>query len=132
MEGNNLIFVYGSLRQNHVNHHLLVDARYYGLCTTREKYAMYVVSGYPYVTSSENRYPIVGELYGIDEETLHTLDKMEGHPRYYVRRETTVIQGNTEYTAWMYFRDPYGTLMTSGDINDGCSPGSQNRKAQEG
>lgn len=119
MERNNLIFVYGSLRQNHVNHHLLEKARPYGNCTTKENFAMYVVSGYPYVTSSESRYPIVGELYGVNDEILHQLDKMEGHPRYYVRRETVVVQGDTEYTAWMYFRDPYGTLMKDGDFRSG-------------
>lgn len=118
MECTNLIFVYGSLRENHGNHHLLADACSYGICTTKENYAMYVVSGYPYVTSSESRYPIVGELYGVDDQTMHKLDKMEGHPRYYVRRQTVVVQGEQEYTAWMYFRDPYGTLMKQGDFND--------------
>lgn len=121
MEPTNLIFVYGSLRKQHGNHHLLKGAQFYGIFETRERYAMYVVSGYPYVTSSENRYPIIGELYGIDDETLHNLDRMEGHPRYYVRRETIVVQGETERTAWMYFRDPYGTLMEHGDFK---APGS--------
>ncbi len=118
MEQKNLIFVYGSLRQGHGNHHLLEGAYCYGTGTTVDKYAMYVVSGYPYVTSSETRYPIVGELYAIDDERLETLDRMEGHPRYYVRRETAVVVENKGYMAWMYFRDPYGVLMQTGDFND--------------
>ena len=122
MEQNQLIFVYGSLRQGHGNHHLLKGAFCYGTGQTVNKCAMYVVSGYPYVTSSEERYPIVGELYAIDDAMLEKLDKMEGHPRYYVRRETNVVIAGQEYTAWMYFRDPYGTLLHTGDFNElaGC------------
>ncbi len=117
MEQKNLIFVYGTLRNGHCNHHLLKDAYCYGIGSTESSYAMYLVSGYPYITSSETRYPIVGELYGVDDETLNLLDRMEGHPRYYERREISVTVGGTLYTAWMYFRDPPGILVQSGDFD---------------
>lgn len=118
MEQKHLIFVYGSLRQGHGNHHLLEGASCYGTGQTLSNCAMYVVSGYPYVTSSEQRYPIIGELYAVDVAMLEKLDKMEGHPRYYVRRETTVVVAGQEYTCWMYFRDPDGTLLHTGDFNE--------------
>lgn len=117
MESNHLLFVYGTLRSGHSNHHLLKDACCYGVGNTLEKYAMYLTSGYPYVNSHESRYPIVGELFGIDDNTLLELDKMEGHPRYYERRETPVTVDGKQYTAWMYFRDPPGVLMQSGDYS---------------
>jgi len=123
MEKKHLVFVYGTLRRVHGNHHLLEGAHCYGVGATKANYAMYMVSGYPYVTSTEERNPIIGELYAIDDETLDKLDKMEGHPRYYTRREIIVVVEGVEYTAWMYFRDPYGTLIPSGDFND-----SLNRK----
>lgn len=79
---------------------------------------MYIVSGYPYVTGAEERYPIVGELYAVDNELLEKLDKVEGHPHYYVRREVVVNVGGEEHIAWMYVRDPQGALLPTGDYND--------------
>jgi len=118
MERKHLVFVYGTLRNGHSNHHLLKEAFCFGTGSTEASYAMYLISGYPYVTSSESRYPIVGELYAVDDDTLKILDSMEGHPRYYERRETTVIVCGDNHVAWMYFRDPQGLLMKSGDYND--------------
>jgi gamma-glutamylcyclotransferase (GGCT)/AIG2-like uncharacterized protein YtfP len=43
---------------------------------------------------------------------------MEGHPRYYERKEIIVIVGEGRHTAWMYFRDPQGVLMRNGDYNE--------------
>lgn len=118
MEQKHLIFVYGTLRKGHCNHHLLKDAYCYGVGSSEACYAMYLKNGYPYITSSESRYPIVGELYSVDDETLAQLDKFEGHPRYYERREKPVIVGEERYNAWMYFRDPPGLLMQCGDFNE--------------
>jgi gamma-glutamylaminecyclotransferase len=118
MEKTHLVFVYGTLRKGHCNHHLLKDACSYGVASTEACYAMYLKNGYPYVTSSESRYPITGELYAVDDDTLAMLDKFEGHPRHYERREAAVITGEERYFAWMYFRDPPGVLMPSGDYND--------------
>jgi len=116
MESNHLVFVYGTLRSDHSNHHLLKDANCYGVGNTVEKYSMYLISGYPYVTSFESRYPIVGELYGIDASTLSILDKMEGHPRHYERKEISVVVGENQYNAWMYFKEPQGILAPNGDF----------------
>lgn len=118
MEQKQLVFVYGTLRKGHCNHHLLKDAYFHGIGATESFYAMYLKNGYPYVTSSESRYPIVGELYSVDDGTLVALDKFEGHPRHYERREQPVIVGETSYIAWIYFRDPPGLLMQHGDYNE--------------
>jgi gamma-glutamylcyclotransferase (GGCT)/AIG2-like uncharacterized protein YtfP len=117
MESKHLIFVYGTLRLGHSNHHLLKDANSYGIGNTAEAYSMYLISGYPYVTSFEPRYSIVGELYAINSGTLSVLDKMEGHPRHYERREVSVIVGENQFTAWMYFKDPPGVLVPNGDFS---------------
>jgi gamma-glutamylcyclotransferase (GGCT)/AIG2-like uncharacterized protein YtfP len=118
MEPKHLIFVYGTLRKGHCNHHLLKDAYCYGIGSSEASYAMYLKNGYPYITSSESRYSIVGELYSVDDDTLSQLDRFEGHPRYYERREKPVIVGESRYIAWMYFRDPPGVLMQRGDFNE--------------
>ena len=118
MERQHLVFVYGTLRQDCANHHLLKDAYCYGVGSTLSKFAMYLISGFPYVTSSESRHQIVGELYAIDNVTLVELDKMEGHPIHYERSETVVTVNGEQYTAWMYFRNPQGKLLQSGDFKD--------------
>lgn len=118
MEALQRVFVYGTLRRAHGNHQLLENADYLGTGSTLGKYSMYIAGGYPYVVSTEARYPIVGELYGVDDQTLEKLDKMEGHPHYYTRKETMVIVDGKEYSAWMYVRDPHGILMPSGDYSD--------------
>jgi len=115
MKKQHLVFVYGTLRRVQSNHKLLGDAYCYGTGSTRDKYAMYISGSYPYVTSTEARYPITGELYDVDDDTLDKLDKMEGHPRYYIRREIVVVVEGIEHIAWMYFRDPHGTLLPNGD-----------------
>lgn len=117
METKHLIFVYGTLRTGHSNHHLLKDAKNYGAGNTVENYTMYLANGYPYVNSYEPRYPVVGELFGVDDSTLTLLDKMEGHPRHYERKETQVTVEGKQYTAWMYFRNPPGVLMQNGDYS---------------
>lgn len=117
MELKHYVFVYGTLRSGHSNHHLLKDAHCHGTGTTVENYSMYLISGYPYVTSCEQRYPIAGELYGLDDDTLSVLDKMEGHPRHYERREIAVTVEEKQYTAWMYFKDPPGVQMQHGDFS---------------
>lgn len=118
MERNHLVFVYGTLRKGHCNHHLLKDAHFYGIGSTETLCAMYLKNGYPYITSTESRYPIVGELFSVDDDTLVALDRFEGHPRHYERREQPVIVGDERYMAWIYFRDPPGVLMQSGDYNE--------------
>jgi gamma-glutamylaminecyclotransferase len=118
MEHTHLVFVYGTLRQSRGNHQLLEGALFHGVGNTKQKYAMYLVGGFPHVISTEQRYPIVGELYAVDDEILKKLDRLEGHPIYYARNEVVVIVNNVEYSAWMYFRDPKGTLLQSGDYND--------------
>jgi len=118
MKPKHLVFVYGTLRKGHCNHHLLKEACCHGVGSSEACYAMYLKNGYPYITSSEARYQIVGELYSVEYDTLVALDKFEGHPRYYERREIPVIVGEKRCTAWIYFRDPPGILMQSGDYNE--------------
>ena len=118
MENSHLVFAYGTLRTSHGNHQLLEGANFLGTGTTKYHYSLYLVGGYPYAISTEARYPVVGELYAMDEEILKRVDKLEGHPCYYARSEVPVIVNDVEYTAWMYFRDPKGTLLQSGDYND--------------
>lgn len=109
------LFVYGTLKRNCSNSHLLQSAQYLGEGITREQYAMYV-QGIPYVLKTEQRYCIHGELYTIDNKTLKRLDALEGHPDWYHREQVAILDANNQViTAWIYlYPDRVGTLNPDG------------------
>ena len=93
------IFVYGSLRKNMVNHHVMtmLGATFVGLFTTLEYYYMVgLKSGaYPYVLETRVHDSLVqgvvhGEVYHLDEKGLAYLDNLEGVPCQYVREKVYV------------------------------------------
>lgn len=109
------LFVYGTLKRNFSNHHLLKDSQYLGTGFTKERYAMYE-SGIPFVVKSEPVSSIHGELYQVDDTTLQRLDRLEGHPDWYYREQVEILfaSGQT-ITAWLYFNpEKTGTLNRSG------------------
>ena len=106
------IFVYGSLRKNMVNHHVLetFGATYVGFFTTLESYYMVgLKSGaYPYVLETRVHDSLVqgvvyGEVYNLDEKGIAYLDKLEGVPCQYVREKVWVKNnGGCVLEAYMY------------------------------
>ncbi|NCB43395.1 MAG: gamma-glutamylcyclotransferase [Clostridia bacterium] len=109
------LFVYGTLKQNCSNNHLLQTAKFLGEGRTQDNYAMYV-QGIPYVLKIEQRYCIHGELYVIDNKTLRRLDALEGHPDWYRREQVAILDmHNQVVTAWMYlYPDRVGKLNPDG------------------
>lgn len=97
--GRILVAVYGTLKKNYSNHHLISDSRtaeYKGVDTTEgilthlDKYpgAVRVKAG-----------SIRIEVYSVDKECLDRLDHLEGHPRFFQRHPIDTVYGK----AWMYF-----------------------------
>ena len=112
------VFVYGSLRKGFGNHRLLENSKFLGYGKTKEKYSLYA-DGIPYVVK-EPLTQIKGEIYQVDDETLHRLDQLEGHPEFYKRELIDVItEDGKTIKAWIYFY-PYkkGNLIKSGDYKD--------------
>lgn len=99
------VFVYGTLKKGFVNHSFLSKAEYIGPVVTKEKYPMYIdtFGTYPYLLDKNDGYNIKGELYIVDEHVLKSLDWLEGCPDYYKRKEITVLNGDSEITAYCYF-----------------------------
>jgi len=109
MTEKSLVFVYGTLKRDFGNHHLLNGSKFIGKALTKEKYALYV-SGIPFVIENEPVSQIAGEVYKVDEKTLVRLDRLEGHPGWYCRKIVDVsVDGRDgdaaerKMKAWIYF-----------------------------
>ncbi|MFL6561108.1 MAG: gamma-glutamylcyclotransferase [Bacillus sp. (in: firmicutes)] len=101
-----LVFVYGTLRQNERNHHLLKDA----ICVARQCWTEGMLYdsqlGYPFlVLDSSGR--VYGELYQVDALQLKALDHLEGYKgpeedNYYDRIEQLVQTDTESFQAKVY------------------------------
>jgi gamma-glutamylcyclotransferase (GGCT)/AIG2-like uncharacterized protein YtfP len=87
------IFVYGTLKKDFPNHHLLENMEYLGNAVTEEKYPMISENGqYPYLIDKEGYgKKIEGEVYRINLDILKDMDLIEGYPKHYSRREIKVV-----------------------------------------
>ena len=82
-----LLFVYGTLMTGYGNNRLLAGQRLVGRALTVHKYAMFA-AGIPFVHPTMPRCRIHGEVWELadsDTDALARLDKLEGHPDFYVR-----------------------------------------------
>lgn len=101
------IFVYGTLKKGYGNHGVLGRSKYINEALTNSREFTMFDGGFPYVSDSftdKNTGSILGELYEVDnEQTLANLDRLEGVPTLYIKREVdvTTLDGNT-YKATMY------------------------------
>jgi gamma-glutamylcyclotransferase (GGCT)/AIG2-like uncharacterized protein YtfP len=84
------LFVYGTLMMGYGNHRLLESSVFLGKAVTCEKYAMFV-NTFPFVNPNHPRAKIHGEVYQVTTEAdLKALDRLEGHPDWYIRKEIMV------------------------------------------
>jgi gamma-glutamylaminecyclotransferase len=113
------VFVYGSLRAGFGNHGLLEGSEYVGKAFTAPAFTMLHLGGFPGIVQSGGT-SIVGEVYKVDDDTLRNLDRLEGHPSFYERRQHVVdLEGNLE-TVSMYvlpdvWLDGNNKIVESGD-----------------
>lgn len=113
------IFIYGTLKKGFMYHdEFLSKADYLGPVTSDTMYSLYVAP-IPFLVKEATDAPVEGELYEVDEDTLYTIDRLEGHPRIYKRELIDVFTPAGErILAWAYlypngFRDkPYAFKET--------------------
>ncbi len=100
-----LVAVYGTLKKNGGNHHLLTAQNFVGKGITAFKFPM-VSRGIPYVIDEKGKgNNIKVEVYKVNKECLARLDSLEGHPNHYERRKTPIkVKGKT-LNCWLYFND---------------------------
>lgn len=97
-----LLFVYGTLKRDFHNHHILERQKYIGHAQTAEQeWEMYSLGGFPGVVSGEKF--VTGELYEVDANVMARCDMLEGHPHFYRRQQITITVGEDEIEGvWMY------------------------------
>ena len=92
-----LVAVYGSLRKKQSNYEYhLSNSTYKGTFTTEPEYTMHSLSYYPGLKLNGNT-SIVMEVYEVDEETLKTLNRLEG---YYPGEKSTFYDRIEINTPW--------------------------------
>lgn len=99
------VFVYGTLKKGHGNHRLLENSKFLGRCVINGKHRLVSLGGFPGLVAAEEEDAergVSGEVYQVNEETLLSLDFLEGHPRFYERRKVPTPHKN----AWAYFLPP--------------------------
>ena len=95
-----LLFVYGSLKRGLANHHQLGDARFAGEAAM-EGVVLHDLGPFPMAIAGEG--VVHGELYRVDDDQLSRLDRFEGVPRLYERRQRPLRDGRQ---AWIYLGRP--------------------------
>lgn len=78
----NRIFVYGTLKKGFGNHSIISGSRWLG--DTEVKGKIYNLGAFPGAKFDEDGI-VKGELYEVNELTLGRLDRLEGHPSFYLR-----------------------------------------------
>lgn len=94
----NIVFVYGSLRKGFGNHPLLERSKYLGEHFTEDEYTMYSMGAFPVVAEGGGSH-IFGEVYEVDDNVFSALDRLEGYPDFYNRKQIRTEWG----LAWMYY-----------------------------
>ncbi|MGI8547346.1 MAG: gamma-glutamylcyclotransferase family protein [Gemmatimonadaceae bacterium] len=125
-EGRTRVFVYGTLRQGQRNHGALDEARLVGSGETATLYTLRVDGTLPFLDPREPRYPVRGEVYELDSDTLGAIDHLERHPAWYRRRVISVRLDQRTHgsahdvvTAFAYFHsEAPGAIHPTGDYAD--------------
>jgi len=110
-----LIFVYGTLRQGELNHRLLEGSKCLGTVKTEPRFNLIDLQHFPGLIPGGNT-SVTGELFTIDDFTLHKLDRLEGHPTFY-RRENILLQDGREVLTYIYHQSSERSIrkIASGD-----------------
>jgi gamma-glutamylaminecyclotransferase len=97
-----LVFVYGTLRQDEVNHDLLAQARFVAEGRTEPCFELFDLGSFP-AMSTGGETAVLGEVYAVDDATLARLDRLEGHPSFYQRAQIR-LEGGQEVETYLMDR----------------------------
>lgn len=94
-----LLFTYGTLQRGNARNYVLDGAKYLGPAKTYEKFLLKDRGDFPLMVELSktarkklalDMTAVQGELYDISEALLKNLDRIEGHPNFFTRRQILV------------------------------------------
>jgi gamma-glutamylaminecyclotransferase len=95
-----LVFVYGTLMRDEINHRLLATARFVAEAHTEPGFDLFDLGHFP-AMSAGGQTVVRGEIYAVDDQTLVRLDRLEGHPEFYQRTPIRLASGQEVQTYLM-------------------------------
>lgn len=97
-----LIFVYGTLKSDFYNNHLISNQKLVTTGVTKdEAFKMLDLGAFPGVVGGDMA--IKGEVWEVDDAAFERCDRLEGHPVFYCRQKVMVSgDDGEEYECWMY------------------------------
>ena len=100
----NLIAVYGTLKKGYSNYnHYLTGSKYVGKGETKDKYPL-VVSGLPYLIEERGQgFNVEVDVFKVSASVLAELDRLEGHPTWYRRKQIDIQMKDKVLKCWIYF-----------------------------
>jgi gamma-glutamylcyclotransferase (GGCT)/AIG2-like uncharacterized protein YtfP len=116
-----LVFVYGTLKRGHGNHHWLAEAPFLWEAEL-PNVVLHDLGPFPMAVPGEGL--VRGEVYAVDAAGLARLDRLEGYPRLYHRQPLPLADGRT---AWVYLGRPHQVRHVSAIADgrwEGPAPGA--------
>lgn len=96
------VFVYGTLKRGHGNHHL-INKEPEATIIAELPFKMISLGGFPGLIESDKLHNITGEIYHVDKETFARLDRLEGYPDFYKRQQFDLKDFGIDGKAWFYY-----------------------------
>ena len=100
----NLVAVYGTLKKGYSNYYsFLTSAKYVAKGTTKDKYPL-IISGLPYLIEDIGKgHNVSVDVFKVSDSKLKDLDRLEGHPNWYCRKQIDIVVGKKTLSCWIYF-----------------------------
>lgn len=95
------VFVYGTLMSGmRANHFLQTSNFVENDVIPANTFEMYSLGFFPALVESNDSTPVIGEVYEITSEVQGNLDRYEGYPYHYDRKQVTTEKG---HLVWVYY-----------------------------
>lgn len=100
----NLIAVYGTLKKGYSNYHsYLTNSKFVGSGKTKDKYPL-IIQGLPYLIEEKGiGHKVEVDVFKVSDAVLASLDRLEGHPHWYRRKQVPVMVYGKQHLCWIYF-----------------------------
>jgi gamma-glutamylcyclotransferase (GGCT)/AIG2-like uncharacterized protein YtfP len=113
-----LVFVYGSLRRGNPHPMSVRFPESKFVAAAKARGTLYDLGAYPGMQATQSISFVTGEVYEVDDATLHEMDEFETSS-HYLRKQIEIFFAAARKTGWVYEPDPkhfdFETPISSGD-----------------